>query len=319
MEISVIIPCFNAYHLMTRCLEALEKQTYNDFEVIVIDDCSLDDSYDKLLEYSRQTKLQMQVFKTRLNVGPGEARNIAIGKTKGKYLAFCDSDDWYADNYLEKMHTAIVANAADVVMCNYQKVFDNGQIEKVNYTKNFKYASQEKYIALSQSSFCLLMINRNLFNNIRIPSFKNGEDMAVIPVLLSRAKGITFVNDVLYSYYIRNNSLSNKPDSGVYKSLLEAYGFINENMEGKFAREREFLGINILLYGVVLNALKTGVHFKDIKVIVEKFNRENVNWKNNKYLGELVGFRKYYVRFVDMRIWPVLWLLSKMHYLYTRK
>jgi hypothetical protein len=86
----------------------------------------------------------------------------------------------------------------------------------------------------------------------------------------------------------------------------------------KYAEEREFIGINTVLYGVVLNALKADLHFKEIKEIVEKFDRENVNWKNNKYLPEMGLFRKLYVGLVNMRLWTMLWLLSKITILYEK-
>ena len=320
MEISVIVPCYNSFHLMQRCLTALEDQTYKDFEVIVIDDCSSDDSYKKLCEYSKKTTLAMRVYQTSENVGPGEARNIAIKQAQGEYLTFCDSDDWYELNYLERMYKTLKKEKAEVIMCNYQKIFDNGKREQVDYTRALQRGKQGRYVALSKSSLCLLMFSKSLMDGIKIPHIKNGEDIAVIPVILGRAKRVTSIPDVLYNYYIRNNSLSNRSDEKVYKSLLTAYRFIEERLnEEKYADELEFIGVRTVLYGCVLNAFKSKTGLNEIKNIVEEFSAKHKHWDKNKYISEFGGFQKLYIWCVRMRAWRLLALLSKVHYIYTTR
>lgn len=320
MEISVVIPCYNSFHLMKRCLQALENQTYKNFEVIVIDDCSKDGSYEKLCEYKKKTSLVMEVYQTPQNVGPGEARNIAIEKAEGKYLAFCDSDDWYEIDCLEKMYNALVQEVAEIVMCNYQKVFDNGKVEAVDYTRTLRKAEKKRYIALSKSSLCLLMFDKKLMEGLKIPQIKNGEDMAVVPIILGRARKVISIGDVLYNYYIRTSSLSNRPDRQVQKNLLIAYQFIEEHLEAeRYGDELEFIGIRTVLYGGVLNAFKAKTDLREIKKIINDFSLKYKGWKNNKYISEFGKFQKLYIKCVQRRAWRLLAVLSKIHYIYTAR
>ncbi|MCD7999985.1 MAG: glycosyltransferase [Clostridiales bacterium] len=319
MKISVIIPCYNAYKMMGRCLEALEKQTFREFEVCIVDDCSTDESYEALLEYSRMSLLEIRIFKTEYNVGPGEARNIAIKNARGEFLAFCDSDDWYEACFLEKMYNKIITEEADIVMCNYRKVFDNGKREEVEYTRKFE-TLQKKYMAFSKSSFWLLMVRRTLFRNLEIPKLKNGEDIAVVPVLLNRANKITHLLDVLYNYYIRNDSLSTKPNEKICSSLLTAFEFIEENIEkNKHEKSCEFIGIRIVLYGGILNALKTKSERKAILEIINSFESRYPKWLCNEYIKEMGTFQKIFLYCIKNRWLILAKLMAKFHYLYTRQ
>lgn len=320
MEISVIIPCYNSFYLMKRCLQSLENQTFKEFEIIIVDDCSQDGSYEKLLDYKKKNLKKVRVYRSLKNIGAGGARNIGIKYAKGKYLTFCDSDDWYEENFLELMYYNITKYKADVIMCNYKKVFENGCSKNVDYVFNFESTTpKEAYIALSKSSLCLLMVEKDLFKNLQIPNLKNGEDVAIVPVILSKSRCIVSINDFLYNYYIRNGSQSNKPDIKIQKNLLEAYEYIIDNIEEKYKLEKQFLGIKIVLYGVILNCFKAGERIENICQILNNFNIKNTGWGKNKYLSNLGIVQKVFIKLVKYRLWVLLWIVSKLHYLYTRR
>lgn len=320
MQISVIIPCHNSFHLMARCLQSLEDQTYKDFEVIVVDDFSKDNSYECLLDYKSRTTMSMKVIRTECNVGPGEARNIAIRNAEGQYLAFCDSDDWYELVYLDKMYSNLKKAQADLIMCNYKKIFSSGKVEYVNYTKLLNEGSKERYLALSKSSFCLILVSRDLFTNLEIPHLKNGEDIAVIPILIGRAKKIIHIQDALYNYQIRNHSQSNEINPQVYKNLLASYELIRQYLENSsYYTALEFITIKIVLYGVVLNALKAKVSIAEVKNIIENIEKNYKNWWENNYISGLGKFQRFFLKFVKFKAWSMLRLLSYFHQYYTSR
>lgn len=101
---SIVIPCYNSWRYMERGLHFLEKQTFIDFEVIFVDDCSTDDTYCQLEKYQQQSILSIRIIRNIKNSGPGESRNYGIKMAKGDYIAFLDSDDWYEVDFLEKMY-----------------------------------------------------------------------------------------------------------------------------------------------------------------------------------------------------------------------
>ena len=103
-KFSVIIPCYNSWQFMERGLRSLEEQSFSDFEVIFVDDCSTDDTYSRLITYQQSSTMNISVFRNEKNSGPGEARNNGIKRAQGEYLAFLDSDDWYEKDFLQKMY-----------------------------------------------------------------------------------------------------------------------------------------------------------------------------------------------------------------------
>ena len=154
-KISVIIPCYNAEKYIKKCFEGLEKQTFREFDVIVVDDFSTDNSLNILYEIKQNSKLKIKVIKMKQNVGPGEARNVGIKASDSEYLAFCDSDDYYEENFLYCLYNKAVEQNADVVMCNSKLRLQNGSFRNNSYTNIFKiYNTKSDYIALSRTSLC---------------------------------------------------------------------------------------------------------------------------------------------------------------------
>ena len=101
--ISVIIPCYNAADYIEKALRALEQQTFRDFDVILVDDCSKDDTVDVIKKFADRSNLQIQLLRNEVNSGPGASRNRAIAHSDAEFLCFCDSDDWYEPDYLQLM------------------------------------------------------------------------------------------------------------------------------------------------------------------------------------------------------------------------
>jgi glycosyltransferase involved in cell wall biosynthesis len=101
IEVSVIIPMYNAEGTIIKCLNSVLVQTYKDFEVIIIDDGSIDRSYEIVKDYLTKKNIQNLKLLKQNNRGPGIARNRGIKNSKGKYIAFLDADDIWRSNKLE--------------------------------------------------------------------------------------------------------------------------------------------------------------------------------------------------------------------------
>ena len=127
-KFSIITPNYNSFHLMNRFFDSLENQTFKDFEVLIIDDCSTDDSYEKLLEYKKNSKLNLKIFKNQKNTGPGLARNIGIDEASGEYLTFMDNDDWVDLTLLEEINKISLLNQYDCIIYDYYLDFGDKTI-----------------------------------------------------------------------------------------------------------------------------------------------------------------------------------------------
>ncbi len=125
-KISVIIPVYNVEKYLPECLESILNQTFQDFEIICVDDGSTDKSLDILQEYKR--KDDRFVILQQRHAGAGAARNHGLKLAEGKYIQFLDSDDYFEPTLLEEMYNHAEKYSADLTVCSSRKVDENGNI-----------------------------------------------------------------------------------------------------------------------------------------------------------------------------------------------
>ena len=119
MEISIIVPIYNVEEYLCKCLDSIVNQTYTDYELILIDDGSTDDSGKIADEYSSKDDRITVIHKK--NSGVSDARNRGLENASGKYICFIDADDWIEVSYLEELLLLAKSNDADIAMCSYLK------------------------------------------------------------------------------------------------------------------------------------------------------------------------------------------------------
>jgi glycosyltransferase involved in cell wall biosynthesis len=121
--VSIIVPVYNAEATIVRAIRSVENQSYVNWELILVDDGSMDNSSHICSEYANSSSRIKYISKK--NSGPADTRNMGIEMANGKYLAFLDSDDEYAPNFLSTMVQSSVANDTDITMCAFAKIIDN--------------------------------------------------------------------------------------------------------------------------------------------------------------------------------------------------
>lgn len=221
-KISVIIPVYNRETTILRCLDSLKSQTFDDYEIIIINDGSTDKSEELIKEYSGNFR-RFQYISIDNN-GVSNARNIGILKSNGKYVTFLDSDDTYQENFLASMYNQISINDADACFCGHFIVNSYDEKKKakiyfkksnllINYLKNKTTPNTNSWIIRRD-----ILINKRLFfevgNNL-------GEDMIFFTSLILVTKNINFVKAYLTNYYISTeDSLSKKIDDKVQRDFL---------------------------------------------------------------------------------------------------
>ena len=125
--ISLIIPVYNVEKFLVKALESVKNQTFQDFEVIIVDDGSTDKSIAISEKYCNENP-NFRLIKQE-NKGPGAARNAAIKISKGEYIAFMDSDDYLEPNFLECLYNAAIENDADIVCCNFNMYYPDKKLK----------------------------------------------------------------------------------------------------------------------------------------------------------------------------------------------
>jgi glycosyltransferase involved in cell wall biosynthesis len=318
--VSIIVPCYNSYKHMERCLKALENQTCKDIEIIFVDDCSTDNTYDKLIEYKSTSSLLVQVIKNETNSGPGKSRSNGIDAANGEWVAFCDSDDWYENDFVEVMLDNAFSHNADIVMCDLNYAYKNDLIKKCGKMDSFSdKTTQSEFIAYAVDSLCTLLVKRILFDNINMPLLYNGEDVATVPQLLAQTDRIAFEKKALYNYFMRPTSASCVPSERICRGLNEAFNIIEKSIGADFTQECEYKGILIVLYGVTLNALKVGAKNDEIHSIARDFKAKYPLWHKNQYIKNLGKAKKIYLFALRVGFVEYNRLFAKLHMLYVKQ
>lgn len=127
LDFSIIIPVYNAEKTLKKCLDSINKQTFLNYEVILVDDGSTDQSLSICKKYEMQNQ-KYRVFH-QTNRGPSAARNVGLDMALGKWVCFVDSDDSIKASYLQDILDSILKYEADVVFIGHHKVYENGQKE----------------------------------------------------------------------------------------------------------------------------------------------------------------------------------------------
>lgn len=215
IKISIGVPVFNSEKYLRRCLDSIINQTFEDIEIILINDCSKDDSETIIQEYlSRDNRIKY--YKHHNNMGPGGARNTIVRKSKGRYIGFIDSDDYIAPSMYEILLNRAITTGSDMVVCGYNHVEDDGAII-TNRPFEDKTLKEGGFFLdwLKNNGFINVMpwnklYKRELFikNKIKFPEHIYHQDYATIPRLLHYCRSVSFITDILYNWVIRSDSVT---------------------------------------------------------------------------------------------------------------
>lgn len=241
--ISVVIPIYNVEKYLKKCVESILKQTYENIEIILVDDGSLDNCGNICEEFANIDNRIKVIHKK--NGGLSDARNHGIKIAKGKYITFVDSDDYVEKTYIEKLYNAIKINGTKISQCNILIVNDNEKVlEKLGYSsKLIKYGKDMIIDFYGQHGIENIVVwNKmyliDLFKNLKYPKGKIHEDEFITYKILYNTDKIAIIDDYLYNYRQNNNSIMGKKFNIKRLAILEA---LEERLEFFFDREDEQL------------------------------------------------------------------------------
>jgi glycosyltransferase involved in cell wall biosynthesis len=277
---SIVTPVYNSFNLMGKYFDTLERQSYKNFEVIMIDDCSTDGSYEQLLQYSKKTCLNMCVLRSDINSGPGNARNIGIQNAKGEWITFIDNDDWVSTSFLKKIDDAVIKNQTNCIIYDY--LITNG--EKTEKGKSM-YRSRYGYVSVSD---CISYVRNHTFGKvyrldclrekeINYPKLRRCEDVAFVCQAIKACGGAYYLNEALYYYFQHKNSLSNniKLDES---DMIKAFAILEKELGTKYPGELKEKSVTDILYGVLLMMCKSGKSNKEIKKYIKSYEKKYPEW-----------------------------------------
>lgn len=226
--ISIIVPVYNSSEYLSRCVDSILKQTYSDIELLLVDDCSTDNSFEVMQKYAEEDS-RVRCFQTPKNSGPSTARNIGLDNAKGEWISFVDSDDWLEEQYIERLLEAVIESGADVSICTLVNHFLHKDVKEQSFegkTREFGGAAKGKIkdvlleigfetdgSGVEVSGPVCKLLSRKKYGEIRFPEQINmGEDRCYILSCIDLSEKIVYISYPGYHREVRGNSLSFKPD-----------------------------------------------------------------------------------------------------------
>ena len=237
--ISVIVPMYNTEKYVGECIESLTKQSYENIEIIIVNDCSTDNSLGICKDYANLDN-RIQIINTPDRKGLSEAKNIGLEHAKGEYIAFVDSDDYITKDYLESLYIAIQDFNVDIAQCDFYKMDDNDEI--IGSYKEYKdgllhahiYSGREmiKNIYNSEMSVATTRIWTKLYKRellftktdcfadenekkfIRFPKGMTYEDEAFSYKVFDNVNKAVVINKRLYCYRVLKDCNKNRYSYG---------------------------------------------------------------------------------------------------------
>lgn len=321
-KVSVIVPVYNVENYLDKCLESIIKQTFSDYEVIIVNDGSTDNSEIIATKYVKKYPGKFKLI-TQDNGGLGAARNTGIENANGEYYLFVDSDDTIASNALEHLYDKVIQNNADIVVFDYKLIDEDGTELGISLGyKNFygvMNLEESPSLLLMNPSACNKFFKSTLFNNtgIRFPGKVWYEDLRTIPKLYAEAEVILYSSEPLYNYLQREGSIMHSKDidknmeiTNALDDLIEYYKI--NNLFNRYKDELEFLAVfHVLIAGAVrVNKLKYDHPMMEsfYKYISEKFP----DFKKNKYVKDMTRKEIFILKLLSKKRYLLLNLLLKI-------
>lgn len=315
-KISVIIPVYNASCYIRRCIESVLSQSYKDFELILVDDGSTDDSGVKCDKYASQDN-RIQVIHQK-NSGAGAARNAGLTKAMGDYIVFIDSDDMILQGYFE----ALSRHDEDVVFINVDNINEEGKLVKREYMSDFKRLSLDKILRSQMTGKIPWGGVRKCVksqivkkHNIGYSHHRVGEEAIYSYQVLRNANTVGFIDQVCYCYMLRDDSQSHSKEE-------DPWGEVALSLKKEIDRQGDYI-----IYADTLNAFISTAAAVSIYKIAQYNSYLSFTNKARKRLRKLQSDFDYNYKIdwkhtnnkarvvlwlAKMHCWPLIWLTSKL-------
>ena len=248
---SIIVPAYNCVQYIGECLASLQRQSFFDFEVIVVDDGSTDGTAEVVGSFAGADS-RFRLIRTK-NCGVSHARNIALDQVGGDYVLFVDADDWVARDYVETLVRPLMSGKYDCSSCGIASVSDGG-------TPCFTYGKPIEYIGLKAQISMLdrprgFLCNKGFLaahiaqNGLRLDEdVAQSEDMLFLLDYLSLCNKVVYDSGVKYCYRQRRGSATNSAGNPRWFDVIKVFDAYRDRLSGG-ADSRKAVADNFVLIG----------------------------------------------------------------------
>lgn len=269
-KVSIIIPVFNAEKCIHQCINSIIKQTYNNIEIVLINDASVDNTISIISEYSAIDS-RIVIVNNMVNKGTMRARESGYTIASGDYIMFCDSDDILPLNSVETLVKNIILTNSDIVCGSFQYIYANGSKGKIIVPKFDECSSAKECYKLIlnndfKHSLWAKIYSARLFKNFTYQNYDNmtnSEDAMLMYQLIGNCEDIVSIKDVVCYYYVNYSSVTHTVYSvSKLNNVKHTSKYLYELIESKHPELLAlFFKKNILS---IINLIKTGTKYDDI-------------------------------------------------------
>lgn len=230
-KISVIISVYNTEKYIKRCLNSLVHQTYENLEIIIVDDGSMDSSY-KICRQFQKKDCRIKLFHQD-NSGQSAARNLGLKKVTGEWISFVDSDDWVEPDFYSVFFDKMRCINADIYVIGSFSVYKNGKKRRVMEIEDSRYSNMEAITLLCENKRMTgfvydKLFKKKLFDDLYFVEGRTYEDTEISHRLFSRANQVVSISQYKYNYFQRDDSTVHVKINILdwYWALQERYAWI---------------------------------------------------------------------------------------------
>lgn len=291
-KVSIIIPAYNVGSFIERCLNSIDKQTYRNFEVLIVNDGSKDNTEEVATRFCYTHENFTYIKKE--NGGVSSARNLGLDYATGDYVLFIDSDDWINETFVENLVKNIKDEDSFCQISEFKKV---GSDSVKDYDINYEFAKLFRIASVWSKLF-----NKKVIDdiNLRFSNVTMGEDLEFCAKAYIQNSSISMATGSIYYYFSNESSLTHTFNAHMY-SVMDAI----ENIE-EFARKTnkfdlhysllEYINIFHILICLIKSASKMdNFSTNEIIRLLEYVERKYPNWENNKNIAYCTDAEKKYL------------------------
>ena len=280
-KVSIIVPVYNVEEYLDKCLNSLVNQTIDNYEVIVVNDGTKDNSQEIIDKYVKEYPKIIKPY-IKKNGGLSDARNYGLKYARGEYIGFVDSDDYVKEDMFEKMYNKATENNYDIVVCDcIVKDKDTEYILKSNL--NLSDNVVDNYI-LSYPMAWIRLVKKEVINNFK---FRKGilyEDLDLTPTFVLKSKKIGFLEYGCYYYVQRPGSIMKQKEfNNRLLDIFDVLSNVKDKIGDLYPLEVEYLFITHLLRTATLRFLDYDNTNMYLERIINVINEYYPNWKENIY------------------------------------
>jgi|GEM_PF-1511090 glycosyltransferase len=303
MKISIIIPFYNVQEYIGQCIQSVKAQTFTDFECLLINDQSPDNSLAEAIKAIGDDP-RFKIIEHSENKRQGGARNTGLSHAKGQWIAFLDSDDSWHNNFLEIMYTQAISSQAEVVTCRYENVNYQGNVVGLPnpILPNGVYTDKKLLIDffLTYPNVWNKLYKREVWETLRFPENCFYEDLPTVFQIVFNATTFCFTDKVLIRYNLRDGSTTKHFSNRQITDRIKVFELIEHTFKGKNIPTHPALAIIYLshiIYMVFDNVMRYNTNSKKTPLLQQlktqwdkQFFNPRTIWSIRKNIGLPISF-----------------------------